>query len=68
MCRYGLRMFLNKEPFVDQYTKRGINLSWNPDDGRFYIMEVSTKETLGSFKEWRNTVQFFKKESSGGLR
>jgi hypothetical protein len=62
MCKYVLRKFINGEPFVDQYTKRGINLSWNPDDGRFYISNLISKKTLGSFKDWRNAVQYFKRK------
>jgi len=62
MCKYVLRKFINGEPFVSQYESGKLCLSWNPDDGRFYISSLISKETLGSFKDWRNAVQYFKRK------
>lgn len=46
---------------VDQAVINGKPLTWNPDDGRFYVHAPETvngTNVLGTFKEFRNAVYF----------
>jgi hypothetical protein len=45
------------EPAVDQGIENGWHLSWNPDDGRFYVGGEHGIATA-TFKEWRNAVRY----------
>jgi len=45
---------------VEQFAYKGLVLSFNPDDEKFYIT-TEANETLGKFKEFRNAVYHFKK-------
>lgn len=46
------------EPAITQYTINGLKLSWNPDDGRFYV--VKGEVTVATFKAWNNAVYYCK--------
>jgi hypothetical protein len=45
------------EPEVDQGIVNGWYLSWNPDDGRFYVGDEYGIATA-TFKEWKNAVRY----------
>ena len=54
-----VKMLMNgDEPAVEQHECNGYQISWNPDDGRFYIQQG--ENYLGSFKELRNARQWCK--------
>ena len=58
----GHRLVWNgNEPAVIQNPLNGWNMSWNPDDGRYY-MEYPDGTAAGTFKDWRNAVQFAKRK------
>ena len=46
------------EPTIDQGTENGWFLSWNPDDGRFYVSEEPIGWNARMFHEFRNAVQY----------
>jgi len=48
----------NDEPCVDQGTLNGWHMSWNPDDGRYYVEDATGART---FKDWRNAIQYARK-------
>lgn len=48
------------EPEVRQAPLNGCELSWNPDNNRFYVKR--DEKTIGIFQEWRNAVAFARKE------
>lgn len=48
------------EPAVDQGKVAGNQISWNPDDGLFYV-GPGDLEVKGRFADWRNAVQFAKR-------
>lgn len=41
------------EPLVDQGEHYGWRITWNPDDGKFYV-----GKRVRVFKEWRNAIQY----------
>lgn len=45
------------EPAVTQPTVNGHPMSWNPDDGRFYV-HGADGEVMATFRDWRNAVRF----------
>lgn len=51
------------EPMVDQPTVNGHAISWNPDDGRYYVHPAEDRATpaIATFKEFRNAVQYAKR-------
>ena len=48
------------EPEIDQGILNGCDLSWNPDDNKFYV--TVSGETLGVFQNWHNAVYFARKQ------
>ena len=44
------------EPCVDQGHENLFHLSWNPDDGRFYV--VAGEKTKAVFARFSNAVQY----------
>jgi hypothetical protein len=47
------------EPAVDQGKVNGFQLTWDPDDSRFYVHDKDEDETvLATFRERRNAVYF----------
>ena len=46
------------EPEVDQGVENGWYLSWNPDDGRFYVSADENGVAVATFKEWSNAVYY----------
>jgi hypothetical protein len=50
------RIMNGDEPAVDQGEHYGWRISWNPDDGRYYVEAVG-RETA-TFAEWRNAIQY----------
>lgn len=46
---------------VDQGSLGDCQLSYNPDDGRYYV--AYDEESVASFAEWRNAVQFAKRKA-----
>ena len=54
----GKRLLMNgTEPMVDQGEWHGWKMSWNPDDGRFY---VAKGDKTCTFKSWRNATYYAK--------
>ena len=51
---YRLKMN-GAEPAVDQGMIHGLRVTWNPDDGRFY---VEGPDGVHTFDLWRNAVQY----------
>ena len=47
---------------IDQHEVHGFEASWNPDDNRFYLHNAAG-DTLGTFAEWRNLVQFARQKA-----
>lgn len=45
---------------VEQFIGNHFDLSYNPDDDRFYITNKEN-DTIGKFKSFANAVYFFKK-------
>lgn len=60
--RYTCQRERKGEPCVDQGMVYGNHVTWNPDDGLFYV-HVGQDEltTRGRFAEWRNAVQYARK-------
>ena len=54
---HKLQRISNGEPDVDQGCINGYELSFNPDDNRFYVTD-SDGGTVATFKEFRNAVQW----------
>ena len=54
---HKLKITTEGEPLVDQGKINDWLVSWNPDDGRFYVEKDSKVRT---FKEWRNAVYYCK--------
>lgn len=49
------------EPCVTQGDCAGWGISWNPDDGRWYVNHPRTGETMTHQKYLRNAVQWCRK-------
>ena len=45
------------EPYVHQPDENGWQVSWNPDDGRWYIHD-NNWDTVATFADRRNAVQY----------
>jgi hypothetical protein len=57
------------EPAIDQGLVHGLPCTFNPDDGRFYVHAPGTTDgtnVLGTFKDWRNAVQFARRSAGEG--
>lgn len=52
------------EPNVDQGILNGWHLSWNPDDGRFYVGDEGGIG-VATFKRWTNAVYYAKRHNKG---
>jgi hypothetical protein len=51
------RLAMNgNEPFVDQGILNGWQMSWNPDDNRFYV--ANCREVVATFARWSNAVYY----------
>jgi hypothetical protein len=49
------------EPAVDQPDVNGWAISWNPDDGRWYIERPNVRgPAVATFKDRRNAVRYAK--------
>ena len=46
---------------VDQVKIGQVELTWNPDDERFYI--TRGENTIGVYKDWRNATARLRKET-----
>lgn len=46
----------NGEPLVDQGTHFGWPITWNPDDGKFYVGGISQRARV--FTRWSNAIQY----------
>lgn len=53
-----MRMY-PKHNKVTQYESKGVVLSWNPDDNRFY---VSFEDTWFNYKDFRNAAARYRAE------
>ena len=54
------------EPMIDQGIINGWNMSWNPDDNRYYVARTvrgDELEFVASYNAWRNAVQYARKHS-----
>lgn len=50
---------MNKEEFaVIQPPVNDWNISWNPDDDRWYVEHPITGESVSNFKDRRNVMQY----------
>lgn len=58
----GYKRIMNgKEPAITQPVVSGWQLSWNPDDGRYYVEAPDDpSEVKGDFREFRNAVYYAK--------
>ena len=45
------------EPYVQQPDENGWGISWNPDDGRWYVHRPDG-DVVATFAERRNAVQY----------
>lgn len=48
------------EPQVTQPSVNGWDISWNPDDSRWYVCRPGDPAAVGTFKERRNAIQYAK--------
>lgn len=46
---------------VEQCRVNGLDITENPDDGRFYVCKPGEAVPLATFKDLRNAVQYAKK-------
>ena len=53
----------NPDPSVDQGQHFGWFVTWNPDDGRFYVSEADDGVATATFKDWRNARQYCRTHS-----
>ena len=53
------------EPAINQGTLNGFDLSYNPDDERFYI--VRDDETLATFRHWHNATRYCRTHIDAGF-
>jgi hypothetical protein len=53
------------EPTVEQPPCNGWNLSWNPDDNRWYVEHPDTLEVVATRRERRNAVQYARNHQAG---
>lgn len=57
-------------PAIDQHAVNGFEISWNPDDTRFYVCDRpgpwNDLETRATFKELRNARAFAKRNTPRG--
>lgn len=60
--KYTCKRNADGEPLIEQGLVHGKRVTWNPDDALFYV-HAPRNETLGRFKEWRNTVQYARRLS-----
>lgn len=47
------------EPAIDQGVTNGYRITWNPDDGRFYVERDGV--TVTTYRDLRNARQYAKK-------
>lgn len=61
---HSCRWDADGQPEVDQGLVYGNSVTWNPDDGLFYVHSGRDElKVLGRFADWRNAVQFAKKKA-----
>lgn len=53
------------EPAVSQPRVNGWNISWNPDDQRWYVCAADDGIAAATFRERRNAIQYAKKHTNG---
>ena len=58
------RTMLKGEPAVEQAPVHGHDVSYNPDDERYYVHHADG-ETRATFNGWANTVQFCRLNKPG---
>jgi len=58
------RTMLKGEPAVKQAPVHGHDVSYNPDDGRYYVHHADG-QTRTTFNGWANTVQFCRLNKPG---
>ncbi len=54
------------EPMIDQGIINGWNMSWNPDDNRYYVARIvrgDELEFVANYNAWRNAVQYARTHS-----
>lgn len=47
------------EPCIEQRKVNGYDISWNPDDGRYYVSKG--EDWIAHYKDMRNAVSYCKK-------
>lgn len=52
------------EPDVDQGIHYGWPISWNPDDGKFYVGGIGNRRAR-VFARWSNAVQYARTHKEG---
>jgi len=55
--RFRTIMFGN-EPAINQHPRNGWEISWNPDDNRWYVHHPVTSETMTHCNAMRNAVRW----------
>lgn len=55
-------IWAGEEPAVDQGMENGLLLSWNPDDGKFYVWNSLEEKTLARFARFANAVGWARKQ------
>lgn len=60
MHGYRRRMDEDGSPLVDQHVINGWVVTWNPDDGRYYVDRRGEAGDSRVFKEFRNAVYYAK--------
>ena len=60
--RAYMKKIANSEPACDQGLYNGHRITYNPDDGRFYVHErvdgYGDEPTRATFKHWNNAVHY----------
>ena len=51
------------EPAIRQPSVNGWDISWNPDDGKWYVSHPDTLEAVGIYKERRNALAYARKHN-----
>ena len=62
----GMKRKFNGEPYVEQSTVNNMDITWNPDDNRFYVSTANDcNDVKATFKNntkgFQNAVQFARK-------
>jgi hypothetical protein len=68
-ARYSVKRDPDGQPAINQGEVHGHPVTFNPDDGRFYIHAPGTTDgtnVLSAQREFRNAVQFARRQAAAG--